>query len=98
MKQLKSQPQSVWTVESMATFAAMSRSKFAGLFKDSVGQSPMEYLTQLRLELAKELLLKNKPVSLVADQVGYDSASSLARAFKKQLDLSPKQWIKAQQT
>lgn len=96
MKRLKEEPSAVWTVEAMAEFVAMSRSKFASLFKDSVGQAPLEYLTQLRLELAKKLLLNNKSVSLVADQVGYDSASSLARAFKKQLGVSPKQWIKAQ--
>lgn len=97
MKQLKAEPQATWTVETMAQYSAMSRSKFAGLFKDSVGQAPMEYLTDLRLNLAKALLLKNKPVAWVADEVGYDSASSLARAFKKQWDLSPKQWIKDHQ-
>ena len=94
MVQLKNEPRRPWSVESMAEYCAMSRSKFASLFKDSVGQAPMEYLTALRLSLAKELLLRNKPVNLVADEVGYDSASSLARAFKKQLDVTPKQWLK----
>ncbi len=97
MRQLKAEPQTPWTVESMAEFSAMSRSKFASLFKDSVGQTPMEFLTDLRLSMAKALLLKNKPVAWVADEVGYDSASSLARAFKKQWDISPKQWIKSHQ-
>ncbi len=94
MRKLLSHPETGWTVESMAATVAMSRSKFAALFKDAVGQSPLEYLTDLRLSKAKELLIRDKPVGLVANEVGYEDASSLVRVFKKRFGVTPKQWLK----
>ncbi|WP_415881953.1 AraC family transcriptional regulator [Neptuniibacter sp. QD72_48] len=95
MQQIKDKPEYEWTVEEMAESAAMSRSKFAALFKDTVGQAPMEYVTGLRMALAKGLLKNNRPVGLVANQVGYENASSLAKVFKKHFGVTPKQWVKS---
>lgn len=94
MQQLRQHPEKDWSLEEMATDAAMSRSKFAALFKETVGQTPLEYLTDLRLHQAQVLLKKNKPVSLVANSVGYENASSLSRVFKKRFGITPKQWLK----
>ena len=94
IRSLQANPEHEWTVESMAESVAMSRSKFAALFKDTVGKAPMEYLTDLRLAIAQGLLEKNKPVSLVANEVGYENASSLSRVFKKRFGITPKQWLK----
>lgn len=94
MAALQSDPRQEWTVDSMAARVAMSRSKFAALFKETVGQSPMDYLTDLRMAMAQGLLKQNRPVSLVANEVGYDDASSLTRVFKKRFGLTPKQWLK----
>ena len=77
----------------MANIALMSRSKFAAVFKDNIGRPPNEYITELRLTLAQELLKKKKPVNIVANEVGYEHGSALARVFKKKLGLSPKEWI-----
>ena len=78
----------------MAEQVAMSRSKFAALFKETVGQSPMEYVTGLRMAMAKGLLKMNRPVGLVANEVGYENASSLAKVFRKHFGITPKQWLK----
>lgn len=94
LKALQEAPQHDWTLEKMAETAAMSRSKFSALFKKTVGLAPMEYVTELRLSTAKMLLKQNKAAGLVANAVGYESASSLARAFKKRFDVTPKQWLK----
>ncbi len=94
MQAIGERPQHPWSVEEMARQVAMSRSKFAEQFKETVGLAPMEYLTELRLGKARELLLKQTPVSIVANDVGYESASSLARVFKKRFGVTPKQWIK----
>lgn len=96
MQTIQSAPEQDWSVDSMAEKAAMSRSKFSAVFKDTVGLAPMEYLTELRLSLARKLLLNNKPVSLVAQHVGYESSSSLARVFRKHHGLTPRQWLKQQ--
>jgi AraC-like DNA-binding protein len=77
----------------MAETALMSRAKFAALFKDTIGQAPSDYLTDLRIAIAQGLLKKDKPVSLVANAVGYEHGSALARVFRKKTGLSPKEWL-----
>jgi len=86
-------PEEPWTVDSMADNAHMSRAKFAALFKSTVGQSPSDYLTDLRIALAQGLLVKDLPVSLVANKVGYEHGSALARVFRKKIGISPKEWL-----
>lgn len=95
IKAIKGKPEYEWSVEEMAASVAMSRSKFASLFKDTVGQPPLEYVTGLRMAMAKGLLKQNRSVGLVANDVGYENASSLAKVFKKHFGVTPKQWIKA---
>ncbi|MFT5807737.1 MAG: transcriptional regulator GlxA family with amidase domain [Moritella dasanensis] len=86
-------PERQWGLEEMAALALMSRSKFADVFKHTVGQSPGDYIIDWRIIVAKGLLQKNKPVSLVANAVGYENGSALARVFRKKLGVSPKQWL-----
>jgi len=90
--QLQSSPESNWSLEEMASQAGMSRSTFAQVFLNTVGQTPNDFLTDLRVNLAKELLGQDKSVSLVANSVGYEHGSALARVFRKKTGLSPKQW------
>lgn len=86
-------PEQQWALEEMASLALMSRSKFSDLFKRTVGQSPGDYIIDWRILVAKGLLLQNKPVALVANAVGYENGSALARVFRKKLGISPKQWL-----
>jgi AraC-like DNA-binding protein len=86
-------PEQQWGLEDMAELALMSRSKFADVFKRTVGQSPGDYVIDWRIVVAKGLLRQNKPVALVASAVGYENGSALARVFRKKLGLSPKQWV-----
>lgn len=86
-------PEKQWGLEMMAEQALMSRSKFADLFRRTVGQSPGDYLIDWRIVVAKSLLQKNQPVALVANEVGYENGSALARVFRKKLGISPKEWL-----
>lgn len=86
-------PEQQWGLEEMAKLAIMSRSKFSDIFKRTVGQSPGDYLIDWRIIVAKGLLKKNKSVALVANAVGYENGSALARVFRKKLGISPKQWV-----
>ena len=90
---LQEMPEEQWTVESMAEHAAMSRSKFAEVFRDTVGQTPNNFLTDLRVSIAQQLLKQDHSVSLVANKVGYEHGSALARVFRKKTGLSPKEWL-----
>jgi AraC-like DNA-binding protein len=93
MTALHKRPEEPWTIELMAETALMSRAKFAALFKNTVGQAPSDYLTDLRIDIAQGLLKKDKPVSLVANKVGYEHGSALARVFRKKTGFSPKEWL-----
>jgi len=86
-------PEQQWGLEEMAELALMSRSKFAELFKRIVGQSPGDYVIDWRIVVAKGLLQQKKSVAIVANAVGYENGSALARVFRKKLGISPKQWV-----
>ncbi|SEF87585.1 helix-turn-helix transcriptional regulator [Marinobacterium lutimaris] len=87
------EPQAHWTLEALAAEASMSRSKFAELFREVIGQTPGDYITEWRVAMAQGLLKKNKPVGLVANEVGYENGSALARVFRKKTGLSPREWL-----
>jgi len=91
---LHTSPALNWSLDEMAELALMSRAKFSPLFKSVIGQTPNDYLTSWRVGLAQQLLLDDKPVGLVAHSVGYDSPSTLSRAFQKHCQMSPKAWLK----
>lgn len=88
-------PEKPWALEDLAELAAMSRSKFAEEFRNTMGQTAGDYILEWRIALAQALLKKGKPVGVVANEVGYENASALARAFRKKTGHSPKQWLES---
>lgn len=87
-------PARPWNLEALADVALLSRSKFAEVFKEVVNQTPADYVSEWRIGIAQTLLKKGKPVSLVANAVGYEDSSALARVFRKKTGTSPKAWQK----
>jgi AraC-like DNA-binding protein len=78
------EPARSWTVQALAARAGMSRSTFALRFKETVGSSPMEYLTRWRMLLAGDRLASGSdPISVIAPQLGYESESAFSTAFKR---------------
>lgn len=79
-----------WDIRSMAAFCHLGIDHFSHRFKDAVGMAPMQYLTRLRMERAKELLLtETLSVSEVAGLVGYKDPLYFSRVFKKFTGISP---------
>jgi AraC-like DNA-binding protein len=77
-------PTEPWTVESLATAIALSRSGFAARFSALVGEPPLEYLARWRMTKAAQLLRESElPLSEVATATGYQSEASFNRAFKR---------------
>lgn len=76
------QPAEAWTLERLAHLAGMSRARFAAHFRAVVGQTAGDYLAAYRLAIADAELRRGRPVKQVALDVGYGSASALARAFR----------------
>jgi len=59
------------------------------LFKSIYGKTPHQYLTQVRIEKAKELLNQSFSVSEICYSIGFDSVSSFTGLFKKIYSLTP---------
>lgn len=93
---MHTEPARPWSLPSLAAVAGMSRARFAARFRDRVGTTPAAYLAEWRLSLAQTLLRKGKSVQLVADAVGYGSASALSRAFRAHIGQSPVEWAREQ--
>jgi len=82
-----------WTLEALAECAGMSRSTFALKFKETVGKSPMDYLTRWRMLVAGDRLINSSdPVAVVALSLGYESESAFSTAFKRVMGCSPRQY------
>jgi AraC-like DNA-binding protein len=69
--------------------AFLSRYHFHRLFAQVYGKTPHRYLTQKRLDKAKELLAKNIPVTEVCNEVGFESLGSFSILFKKEIGFAP---------
>jgi len=89
------EPDRNWSLVDLAAVAGMSRARFATKFRDTVGTTPVVYLTQWRLGLVKSRLLAGKSVSVIASEVGYSSASALSRAFQASFNQAPIAWLQS---
>jgi AraC-like DNA-binding protein len=90
---LHGKPAGSWTLASLAKQAGVSRSVLAERFTKLVGQPPMQYLTQWRMQTAAHLLAEGAAkVAEVAVEVGYDSEAAFSRAFKKATGIAPAAW------
>lgn len=79
-------------LEMLAETAGMSRSRFVARFRELVGTSPHQYLLNHRIDVARQLLRNGIAVKVVAQRVGYASASAFMRKFKEVVGTSPGHW------
>jgi AraC-like DNA-binding protein len=92
-------PSNSWTVNGLAESVGMSRSIFAMRFKETVGSSPMEYLTRWRMLLAGgRLSTSNDSILSIASSLGYESESAFGKAFKRVMGCSPRQYSRGSKT
>lgn len=84
-------PNHPWTIARLAAAVGMSRSPFATRFTSLVGEPPLSYLTQVRMNLAADYLRNEQlRVSEIAERVGYESQASFSNAFKRNFGVSPR--------
>ena len=86
------------TLEDIAKSANLSPTFFHTMFKLSKQVTPREYLLQLRITMAKNLLRNTgKSLSEIAFSCGFESQSYFSYVFKKETGLSPKKYRTMQQ-
>ena len=99
LAQLHLAPERRWTVEELASVAAVSRSLLDDRFRRVLGRSPIRYLADWRMHVAEDLLATTDlSVYAVARRVGYDSEAAFSRAFKRARDEAPSSWRARQRT
>ena len=81
------------TLNELATTACLSKYHMLRLFKACFGITPHQFLTGIRMNKVCTLLkTTNLPLTIIAEQVGLENASSLSRLFKKHTGCSPTQF------
>lgn len=84
------QPGEPWTLTSLAKRAGMARTAFAHRFAAVMSDTPMRYVTGLRMMEAERLLHDRRlSVAQVAERMGYGTEAAFRRAFKRQRGLGP---------
>jgi AraC family transcriptional regulator len=81
------------SVEEVARQCNMSVSQFGRTFKKATGQTPHRWLVYLRLERAKDLLLRSTlPLAEIALACGFSEQSHFTRTFSRLVGTSPGEW------
>jgi AraC-like DNA-binding protein len=90
---LHARPGHPWTLDELAREVASSRSNVARRFALLMGQPPMQYLAQWRMQVAANLLSRSgAKIAAIGEEVGYESEAAFSRAFKKATGVAPGAW------
>jgi AraC-like DNA-binding protein len=96
LRAMHEKPDRGWTVPELAQLTAMSRPSFARKFERALGQTPMQYLTDWRLTLARDYLLAGElTLDQIARRTGYTSPNAFAATFRRHHGLPPGRWREA---
>src|SRR5262249_10154448 len=96
---MRERPDEPWTIARLARHVGMSRSSFATSFRAATGNSPINYLTRLRLaQAAGALAVSTRPLVEIARAAGYDNESSFSKAVTRLYGQSPGRYRRARRT
>jgi two-component system, response regulator YesN len=83
-----------FSIQEIADYFSMSVSNFSNFFKRHTGENFSDYVNNLRIQKAKEMLANNININVIANELGYSSASSFGRNFKRIVGISPGEFRK----
>jgi len=90
LRAMHQSPEAGWSLANLADVAQVSRTTLARRFTELTGESPLAYLTDVRMTVAADLLAEpGATVAAVARRVGYADAFSFSAAFKRERGTSP---------
>ena len=83
------------TLKDVCAQFLQGKTQLCKIFRESTGQSPMEYYMNIKINEAKKLIReKNYSVTEISDMLGYSSIHIFSRAFKKAVGMSPTAYAK----
>jgi AraC-like DNA-binding protein len=84
------EPWRAWTIAGLCNRAGVSKTVLAEKFAALVGTSPIDYLTNWRMQIAARWLKESgMTIERVAERCGYDSVPAFSRAFKRCFGVAP---------
>jgi AraC-like DNA-binding protein len=83
------------TLEELGRGVDLTPFQLVGLFKRTTGLTPHAYLTQIRLQAAKDALTTGAPIAEVAVDAGFYDQAALTNHFKRAYGITPFQYVKA---
>lgn len=90
---LYADPVSPPSTAELAEMCCLSESRFTHLFREVTGKSLTEYITDLRMKRAREMLAATDfPVREIAEQCGYEDANYFSRCFRRTVGCSPSEF------
>ena len=79
-------------LEDISKQVSYSPSSIKRIFNEEMGCSIIHYLTELRVERAKELLRGSRRITEIAQEVGFDTANYFSAVFKKHTGMTPSEY------
>lgn len=84
-------------VDDLVQRLGTNASYFYYFMRDVVGSSFFDYVNNYRVNEAKDMLLKGEKIEYISESVGYGTANTFRRAFKKATGLTPSEWRQSQE-
>ena len=83
-------PSYAWSLEELSDIARMSRTSFVNSFSQLMATTPMGYITQWRMQIARQMLADtSSSIIEIAESTGYQSEAAFGRTFKKMIGTAP---------
>ena len=80
-----------WTLDKLAHHAGLSRTSLAERFRESMGNTPLNYLRTVRMQKAMAALSESeRSLEQIAREVGYTDAFSFSKVFKRTVGMAPR--------
>lgn len=93
LNMIKERIQDLPTLAELASFSGLSRTYLSFVFKEVTGMRLQDYVTQVRLEKAKDLLTNiDMKIKQVSHETGFSDPNYFCRSFKKKTGFNPTNW------
>ncbi len=84
-------------IDRLSEIIMVSADYFTKMFKDSIGKTPVDYINGIRINRSMQLLIESdKPISEIAESVGFTNSNYFHKIFKQYMGVSPLAYRKGQ--